>query len=112
MTVTASGLNGTSSFTATVRVEPNAGAVPSVTGVPISAGFIASAGPAGNIRLFSFNNISRGAATSWLWDFGDGNTSTEFEPTHRYAQAGRYNVTITAIGPNDRDSFSAIVAVR
>lgn len=33
--------------------------------------------------------------TSWLWDFGDGNTSTQQNPTHTYASDGLYTVTLT-----------------
>lgn len=38
-------------------------------------------------------NRSEGGDSYW-WDFGDGNSSTEFEPTHRYEQAGTYDVTL------------------
>jgi PKD repeat protein len=31
---------------------------------------------------------------NWLWDFGDGTTSTQHNPTHIYYQAGTYNVTL------------------
>jgi PKD repeat protein len=34
--------------------------------------------------------------TTYAWDFGDGNTSTAATPTHTYAQAGTYNVCVTA----------------
>jgi hypothetical protein len=33
--------------------------------------------------------------TEWLWDFGDGSTSTEQNPTHIYAREGDYTVTLT-----------------
>jgi len=36
------------------------------------------------------------APTSWLWDFGDGNTGTEQNPEHTYASAGTYTVVLTA----------------
>jgi len=35
-------------------------------------------------------------ADSYLWDFGDGNTSTEENPEHAYDLSGRYTVTLNA----------------
>jgi PKD repeat protein len=32
------------------------------------------------------------------WDFGDGTTSTDQNPVHSYAAAGKYNVTLEVIG--------------
>ncbi len=40
-------------------------------------------------------NYSSGAAISYLWDFGDGDTSSAQYPTHVYAQPGQYNVCLT-----------------
>ncbi len=37
-------------------------------------------------------------AASYSWDFGDGNTSTAQNPTHTYAQAGFYLVTLIVTG--------------
>jgi len=42
----------------------------------------------------SFADISI-AASEWLWDFGDGNTSTEQNPDHTYALDGDYTITLT-----------------
>ncbi len=36
-----------------------------------------------------------GNAISWLWDFGDGSTSTQQHPVHVYALPGFYSVTLT-----------------
>lgn len=36
-----------------------------------------------------------GNITSWLWDFGDGNTSNEQNPSHQYGTWGIYFVTLT-----------------
>ncbi len=36
-----------------------------------------------------------GSVVSWLWDFGDGSTSTVQSPTHVYAGVGFYDVTLT-----------------
>ncbi|UXP31766.1 PKD domain-containing protein [Reichenbachiella agarivorans] len=38
---------------------------------------------------------SRYAITDWLWDFGDGATSTTQNPSHTYAAAGDYEVSLT-----------------
>ncbi|WP_417608006.1 PKD domain-containing protein [Owenweeksia hongkongensis] len=37
-------------------------------------------------KTYKFNNLTRfiNGSTTFEWDFGDGNTSTEFEPEHRY----------------------------
>ncbi len=42
------------------------------------------------------------AVTSWLWDFGDGNTSVQQNPTHMYEAPGAYNVSLTI---NGNDSY-------
>lgn len=46
-----------------------------------------------------FTDVSN-FATSWAWDFGDGNTSTEQNPSHTYASAGTYTVTLQATNAN------------
>ncbi len=43
----------------------------------------------------SFFNSSQNAQ-SYLWDFGDGNTSTDVNPVHTYATAGVFAVTLSA----------------
>ena len=40
----------------------------------------------------------------WLWDFGDGSSSTEQSPSHTYVQGGAYTVTLTVA--NDGDGWS------
>ncbi|MGI9544312.1 MAG: PKD domain-containing protein, partial [Cyclobacteriaceae bacterium] len=52
--------------------------------------------PDESIRLV---NRSEGA-DSYLWDFGDGNGSTEFEPIHKYEKAGNYDVTLIVTSVN------------
>ncbi len=44
-----------------------------------------------------FVNNSLGG-TDWIWDFGDGTTSNEFEPANKvYASTGTYTIRLTAI---------------
>ncbi|MBI9062881.1 MAG: PKD domain-containing protein [Marinilabiliaceae bacterium] len=38
-------------------------------------------------------------ATTFMWDFGDGNISSDKLPDHTYYTPGIYNVKLTAIGP-------------
>lgn len=44
-----------------------------------------------------FQNFSGGAAIRFLWDFGDGATSTEDNPTHTYLVEGSYTVKLNMI---------------
>ncbi|MCG8606284.1 PKD domain-containing protein, partial [bacterium] len=47
----------------------------------------------------------------WLWDFGDGNTSTQQNPSHTYAAPGAYLVCLTATNACGSDSTCATVTV-
>jgi PKD repeat protein len=62
-------------------------------------------------ELFVFINNSSTDAVSFQWDFGDGNTSTEPEPTHSYAAEGTYTVSLTAINAQGCDSTMTRVDV-
>lgn len=71
----------------------------------------------GNVPLtVQFTDTSTGSPVLWNWNFGDGSTSTEQNPTHTYISAGTYDVnlvvsnvagtsskmaTITALGNSD-----------
>jgi hypothetical protein len=56
------------------------------------------------------HNVST-LASEWLWDFGDGGTSTDFEPIHVYHQTGAYTVTLQACNPCRCDTFSSQVNI-
>jgi PKD repeat protein len=47
-----------------------------------------------NAGTVVFTNTSTGG-TSYAWDFGDGNSSTEENPSHTYAANGEYTVTLS-----------------
>lgn len=42
-----------------------------------------------------FTDQSNGNVSHWLWDFGDGHTSTDQNPSHDYADIGRFSVSLT-----------------
>lgn len=45
-------------------------------------------------------DLSTGTGLSYLWDFGDGTTSTQQYPFHQYAVLGHYVVCLTVTGTN------------
>ena len=51
-----------------------------------------------------FTDMSSPEATSWLWFFGDGTTSSEQNPVHAYASSGSYAVCLLA-GNDDGSSY-------
>lgn len=53
-----------------------------------------------NFLEVSFTNFSQNAV-SYSWDFGDGGTSTDENPTHVFAEEGSYTVTLTATNESD-----------
>lgn len=67
-----------------------------------------------NRRQVSFIDQSMGEISSWKWDFGDGNTSTEQHPVHSYADPGHYVVTLWVEGPGGKSRLAKVwdVAVK
>lgn len=64
-------------------------------GAPLAAGFSARPYQVRPGRPVQFTEFSNGAIVSWLWDFGDGTTSSERNPVHVFAEPGTYDVTLT-----------------
>jgi len=50
-------------------------------------------------QSIQFTDESTGTATSWHWDFGDGETSTLQNPSHSYLSVGDYSVSLTVTSP-------------
>lgn len=59
----------------------------------------------------AFSDASTFFPTSWAWDFGDGNTSTEQNPIHTYAAPGTYDIQLEVCNENGCDTFSASQAL-
>ncbi len=53
-----------------------------------------------------FTDESTGAIDMWEWSFGDGDRSSEQNPSHTYQDAGTYTVKLTVSGPDGWDRAS------
>jgi PKD repeat protein len=51
------------------------------------------------VNFFDYSSAGSPAASvvSWAWDFGDGGTSTQQNPTHAYSMVGAYRVCLTIV---------------
>ena len=59
----------------------------------------------------TFTNLTVGAS-SYHWDFGDGESSVDKNPTHRYSDLGKYHVVLTAVSDiGCTDTFEMYVEV-
>jgi Zn-dependent metalloprotease len=76
--------------------QPNSPPVPSFTGSPLAS-------CSGEVDFF---DQSVNGATTWLWEFGDGSTSTQQNPSHSYANEGSYTVSLTATNGFGSNSVS------
>lgn len=57
----------------------------------------------------TFNNTSKNA-NSYKWDFGDGRTSFEKNPVHKYSGKGVYKVTLT-VGGKGHDTMTKNITI-
>jgi PKD repeat protein len=96
-TVTLVASNSAGSSTATASIT--------VTGGP-TAGFTSQTAGLSVI----FNNSSQNGGT-YDWDFGDGTTSQEENPTHTYAATGTYTVVLTAYNECGTNTFTQVVTI-
>jgi PKD repeat protein len=56
--------------------------------------------------IVQFSDTSQGNVNSWQWDFGDGSSSTDQNPSHEYTEARSYAVRLTALGPKGSDEVN------
>jgi subtilisin family serine protease len=78
-----------------VLAEPSSPPVAEFTATPTS----------GNTPLIvSFTDQSTGTIDSYSWDFGDGGTSNQQNPSHTYLAAETYAVSLSVQGPHGVDT--------
>ncbi|MFA5379518.1 MAG: PKD domain-containing protein, partial [Dehalococcoidia bacterium] len=70
------------------------------------AGFMVSANSGQAPLAVTFTSWTPGPGTviSYAWDFGDGTTSTDANPSHTYNSGGTYTVSLTVTGPGGSTS--------
>jgi len=53
------------------------------------------------LPVYFYNNTNNynSYTTQYKWDFGDGNTATDYSPSHAYASPGTYKVRLIAVNP-------------
>ncbi len=96
LTVTNAGGSNSTTRTNYITVNPP----------PPVAGFIGTP-ISGNLPLtVTFTDSSTNNPTSWLWNFGDGDTTNNSvkNPVHRYSGAGTYTVLLTATNAGGSNS--------
>ncbi|MDX1418166.1 MAG: phytase [Candidatus Promineifilaceae bacterium] len=85
---------------------------PRRVGLPPLADFAANYLTGSGPLTVHFNDHSEGVITSRLWDFGDGSTSTERNPSHLYEQDGIYTVSLVVtnvFGTDDETKIDYII---
>jgi len=98
--LTATGDGGTNSISKTITIKDPE---------PV-ADFSMNKSTAEVDEIINFTNQSENA-TTYVWDFGDGNTSTETDPEHSYSEGGTYTVQLTATGDGGTNSISKTITI-
>lgn len=105
VSLTAKGKGGSDTYSRTITV-----ANPVVV-AKTTAGFTYS--PSQSLTApvkITFMNTSKDAA-SYKWDFGDGTTTTDANPTKEFTKAGTFKVKLTATGQNNTAEALADITV-
>jgi PKD repeat protein len=99
--LTAIGQGGTNSTTKTINIQNPVG--------PTADFSFTGAGGAAPCLIHFENHCTN--ATSFVWDFGDGQSSVASNPSHTYTSGGNFNVRLTATGVTGSNSISKSVFI-
>ncbi|MBE2239584.1 MAG: PKD domain-containing protein [Caldilineaceae bacterium] len=105
LTVSGPGGSNSVSKSALIQVSPDAGPA-----APL-AQFTFTPAQATAGQPVQFTDQSSGTISTWLWNFGDGQSSREQNPLHTYASAGVYTVTLTVYAKDELSSRSETTVV-
>ncbi|MCL4253610.1 MAG: PKD domain-containing protein, partial [Anaerolineae bacterium] len=103
VTLTATGPGGSSNVSRQITVQ---------SANPPVAGFTTDKTTGSAPLTVQFTNASTGGQVSnYLWNFSDGTTSTEQNPSHQFTNVGTYNVILTVSGPGGSSSATRQITV-
>ena len=71
----------------------------------VDFGFISGCFGAQPVAFFDSSSTNGGVITGTIWDFGDGNSSTQLNPNHVYANPGTYTVRLTKFNSLGCDDY-------
>jgi len=101
LTVGNIGGQATATKTAYIQVSPS--------GIPPDARFTMTPQLGYAPMKVRFTDRSGGTPLKWQWNFGDGNSSYEQNPSHIYNAAGRFVVTLTVFNSGGSDTYSSYI---
>jgi PKD repeat protein len=81
------------------------------TAVSADASFTAVRAPSDGSHSVAFTDTSTVTypIRSWSWDFGDGETSSLQNPTHKFQKAGSYDVTLRVVYVHYKNVYTSEV---
>ncbi|MES2352848.1 MAG: LamG-like jellyroll fold domain-containing protein [Pseudomonadota bacterium] len=91
--LTVTGPSGSNTQTKTNLITVSSSTPPTGSTAPV-ASFVANVATGPAPLTVNFTSTSIGSITAYAWTFGDGGTSTAQNPSHTFANAGSYAVTL------------------
>ena len=105
--ITALGLMG---CTAGLPSAPTSGTGATTVAAPVAAFSYSPSTPV-SAQAVSFTDATTGSPTSWTWNFGDSTTGNTQNPSHTYAAAGIFTVSLKAANTAGSSSVSQTFTV-
>lgn len=105
VTLTATGDGGTHAVQKTVSITFAQSNID-----PVTPDFTFTQGNCPGPCTVNFTNTSKNSST-YVWDFGDGATSTDVNPSHDFTTEGTFNVKLTATGTKGTKAITKTVTI-
>ena len=104
--------NTPGSGTTTLNSAGPSGVVETTVVGPVARFYFSPSSPSVNEPVSFFDtSAGAGAPSSWLWNFGDQDSSTDQNPQHAYPTAGSFTVRLTVSSAFGTDSTTKVITV-